>query len=157
MKAVPGAELTHVPPSLIGSLVEKVRGLGALYVVVHGETTAEPVAAGTNRAAIEACCDILAHPGFIAPADATLAAENGVLLEITSRRGHSRTNAHVLQVALEADAGFVINSDAHEPEDILTSAVVEAVGKGAGMSEAELSKARENARELAARVLGQVG
>jgi histidinol phosphatase-like PHP family hydrolase len=157
VKAIPGAEITHVPPTLIGELVEKARGLGALYVVVHGETTAEPVAPGTNRAAIDAGCDILAHPGLIAAADAEVAAKKGVLLEITSRQGHSRANGHVLQVARKTGAGVVINSDAHAPEDILTADDVETVGRGAGMSKAELSEVRKAAREFAERLLVQMG
>ena len=55
----------------------------------------EPVETGTNLAAIEAGVDILAHPGLITPEEATLAAERGVALEITTRAGHSLTNGHV--------------------------------------------------------------
>ncbi|HDZ62210.1 MAG TPA: histidinol phosphate phosphatase domain-containing protein, partial [Nitrospirae bacterium] len=60
MVLVPGAEITHVPPELIGGLIAKARELGARIVVVHGETVVEPVIKGTNRAAIEAGADILA-------------------------------------------------------------------------------------------------
>ena len=52
-RLLPGIELTHVPPALIGPLVRKARELGAQVVVVHGETIVEPVAPGTNLAAIE--------------------------------------------------------------------------------------------------------
>ncbi|MBW1736735.1 MAG: histidinol phosphate phosphatase domain-containing protein, partial [Deltaproteobacteria bacterium] len=38
VKVVPGVELTHVPPSLIGSMVSVARELGAALVVVHGES-----------------------------------------------------------------------------------------------------------------------
>ncbi len=58
-----GAELTHVPPRQIADLAKEARTLGAQIVVVHGETLVEPVLEGTNRAAIEAGIDILAHPG----------------------------------------------------------------------------------------------
>ena len=48
----PGVEITHAPPGLIAGLVQKARDLGASHVVVHGETPMEPVAPGTNLAAI---------------------------------------------------------------------------------------------------------
>jgi len=48
-------------------MVRKARRLGAELVVVHGETLVEPVPPGTNRRAIEAGADILAHPGLITP------------------------------------------------------------------------------------------
>jgi hypothetical protein len=55
---IPGVELTSVPPRKIAALAEKARSLGAKWVVVHGETIMEPVAPGTNRAAIEAKADL---------------------------------------------------------------------------------------------------
>ena len=85
---IPGMEITHVPKGLIGELISEARKLGAMYVVVHGETLAEPVEEGTNHEAILAGADILAHPGLITEEDARLAAERGVLLEISARKGH---------------------------------------------------------------------
>jgi histidinol phosphatase-like PHP family hydrolase len=61
VKVIPGVEITHVPPSLIGPLVERARVLGAKLVVIHGETIVEPVAPGTNRAGLDARADIIAH------------------------------------------------------------------------------------------------
>ncbi|MEK7333369.1 MAG: histidinol phosphate phosphatase domain-containing protein, partial [Nitrospirota bacterium] len=52
--ALPGAEITHVPPALIPSMVKEARQLGAKIVIVLGETIAEPVEQGTNKAAIGA-------------------------------------------------------------------------------------------------------
>jgi histidinol phosphatase-like PHP family hydrolase len=89
IEAIPGAEITHVPPHIIPEIVKEARHLGAKIVVVHGETIVEPVTPGTNRAAIEANADILAHPGIISTEDLLLAKEKGVTLEITSRKGHS--------------------------------------------------------------------
>ena len=117
---IPGVELTHVPLESFRGLVEHARGLGALIVVGHGESPVEPVIPGTNRAAIEAGVDILAHPGHISEGDASLAAKRGVCLEITCRNGHSRTNKHVLDTALKAGAAVVLNTDAHSPADIMT-------------------------------------
>ena len=98
---IPGAEITHVPPALIPSMVKEARQLGAKIVVVHGETIAEPVAEGTNRAAIEAGADIVSHPGIISTEDLLLAKEKGVALEITSRKGHSLSNGHVPKEAIK--------------------------------------------------------
>ena len=70
---IPGIEITHVPKSLIAELILEARRLGAMYVVVHGETLAEPVEEGTNHEAILAGVDILAHPGLITEEDARLA------------------------------------------------------------------------------------
>jgi len=113
-----GVEITHVRPAQIGELVQRVRELGAEYVIVHGESPVEPVLEGTNRAAIEAGCDILAHPGEISPADAQLAAERGVLLEISGRQGHSLGNGHVARAAHDAGAEVLFGSDTHEPDNI---------------------------------------
>ncbi|MDR2861125.1 MAG: histidinol phosphate phosphatase domain-containing protein, partial [Syntrophobacterales bacterium] len=62
IRVIPGIELTHVPPAHIADLVREGRLLGAKIIVVHGETIVEPVAEGTNRAAVMAGIDILAHP-----------------------------------------------------------------------------------------------
>jgi histidinol phosphatase-like PHP family hydrolase len=63
--ALPGVELTHVPPGSIAELARRARSAGAAVVVVHGETIAEPVEPGTNSAAIDAeDVDILATRGL---------------------------------------------------------------------------------------------
>ncbi len=149
IRVVPGVELTHAPPPLIPELAARARELGAVVVVVHGETLVEPVPPGTNRAAL-ACpdVDVLAHPGLLAPDEARLAAERGVLLEITSRAGHSLANGHVARLAREAGAGLVLNSDLHAPRDIVAPAFADRVGRAAGLSEEEVAKARQNARSL---------
>jgi histidinol phosphatase-like PHP family hydrolase len=133
-KLMPGVELTHVHPDRIAGLVERARELGADIVVSHGETVVEPVCPGTNRASIEARVDILAHPGLISREDVELAAENGVLLEISGRKGHGLTNGHVASLALEYGAGLVIDSDAHAPSDFMSPEFARIVGQGAGLS-----------------------
>jgi len=133
-----GVEITHVPPSQIADLARKAKDLGADIVVVHGETSVEPVAPETNHAAC-GCrhVNILAHPGLISIDDAVLAAKNGLALEITSRGGHNRTNGHVARIAREASCQIVIDSDAHAPHDILDENAKFVVAKGAGLSDAE--------------------
>jgi histidinol phosphatase-like PHP family hydrolase len=150
-----GVEITHVPPARIGPLAERARELGADVVIVHGETLVEPVPKGTNRAAVEARVDILAHPGLITLDETKMAAEAGVLLEITSRKGHCLTNGHVAKVGREAGARFVIESDAHEPEDLLSRDFAERIGLGAGLSSDEIRAAFKNAEELLERERGR--
>lgn len=145
-----GVELTHVPPPLMPDLIQKARNLGAQLVIVHGETIVEPVVQGTNHAAIMAGADILAHPGLISPQDAGLAAENNVLLEITTRKGHALTNGHVLAMARQHGAGLVINNDAHAPGDLVDRNQRQKIALGAGMTEQEIIQAEKNARHILA-------
>ena len=145
IKVVAGVELTHVPPSLIPAMIEKARKLGAKIVGVHGETITEPVAPNTNRAAIDGGADFLAHPGMISKNDAALAAERGVLLEITSRQGHAYTNGHVAQTARAVKAKMIINTDAHSPDDIISRREAELIAQGAGLSPDEIDTCFSNA------------
>ena len=133
-----GVEITHVPPAQVAIVARQARAAGAEIVVVHGETTVEPVAPGTNHAAC-ICPDVnvLAHPGLITLEDARLAKENGIALEITSRGGHNRTNGHVARIAREAGCQLVVDSDAHAPHDLLDRTSKETVAQGAGLSAAE--------------------
>ncbi len=155
-----GVELTHIGPGSIARLARQARSLGAELVVVHGETIVEPVAPGTNRAAVESPdVDLLAHPGLLAPEEARLAAARGCAIEITTRKGHSLTNGHVARVAREAGAMMVVDTDAHAPGDYPTFQFAERVARGAGLSEAEILAAMVSvphmllARILAARTL----
>lgn len=145
---VPGVELTHVPPERIGILVERARSLGARWIVVHGETVAEPVASGTNRAAIEAGADLLAHPGLIRPEEAEEAARRGVFLEISTRKGHCLTNGWVAKLALETGARLLLNTDTHGPEDILEAESRWMVALGAGLDQGVLDLLRTAAEEV---------
>jgi len=157
MRVVPGAEVTHCRPKHIARVVARCRKLGARIVVVHGETPAEPVLAGTNRAAIEAGCDILAHPGLITEDDARLAAERGVLLEISGRKGHCLGNGHVARMARRVGAGVLFGSDAHTPDDLRTRADAEAVLAGAGLEAREIAAAFAAAEALVVRALEREG
>lgn len=150
-RLVPGIELTHVPPEMFEELTEQARNLGAKIVVGHGETVTEPVKPGTNLAAIRAGVDILAHPGLITSTEATLAAEKGVFLELTGRKGHSLTNGHVARLALQTGALLVVNADAHGPGDFMTAERAETVAMGAGLDREHYEKLR---RDMAALVAG---
>jgi histidinol phosphatase-like PHP family hydrolase len=152
---VPGVEITHVPPSKIPSLVEKCREAGAKLVVVHGETVVEPVQPGTNEAAVEGGADVLAHPGLITAQLARKAAEAGVYLEITARKGHSLTNGLVAKRALEAGAKLVINTDAHSPSDLITKAFAITVGVGAGLTVEQVEECFVNSESLVKRLTGK--
>ena len=150
---LPGAEITHAPPELIASLVEEARQLGAKIVVVHGETIAEPVAKGTNRAAIEAGADILSHPGMINIEDLLLAKENHVCLEITARRGHAFTNGYIAKEAVRFGIPLCINTDAHSPSDLITREHARNILLGAGIEENRIESVFENSRLLADKAL----
>ena len=145
---IPGVEITHVPPELIGSLVKDARELGAEIVSVHGETIVEPVPEGTNKAAILSGVDILAHPGLIDLEDVKLAAERGVYLEISARQGHSLTNGHVARWAKEFGARLVLNSDAHSIHDLMTRQFAQEVAHGSGLEDKALEEMLANSREL---------
>ncbi|MBE3069353.1 MAG: histidinol phosphate phosphatase domain-containing protein [Planctomycetes bacterium] len=153
MKVIAGAEVTHCRPEHIARVVERCRALGARIVVVHGETPSEPVIRGTNRAAIEAGCDILAHPGLITEADARLAAERGVLLEVSGRAGHCLGNGHVVQTARRAGAQVIFGSDTHEPWNLRTRSDAEYVLACAGLGPDEVAAAFEAAERLVSRAV----
>jgi putative hydrolase len=153
IEAFPGAEITHVPPQLIHELVKEARNLGAKIVVVHGETLVEPVAPGTNRAAIEANADILAHPGIISEEDLLLAKEKGVILEITSRKGHSLSNGYVAKEAMRFGVPLCINTDAHSPSDLITKEYAIRILLGSGIEENRIDSIFENSKALLEKVL----
>jgi histidinol phosphatase-like PHP family hydrolase len=151
IQAIPGIELTHVPPATIAPLAAEARQLGAQLVVVHGETIVEPVLPGTNRAGLEADIDILAHPGLLTPEEAALAARRSILLEVSGRKGHSFTNGHVVRMAQAAGAGLILNSDAHEPGDLLSKEMIERIGLGAGLEPREFLQMLRNGENLVRR------
>lgn len=151
MEVLAGVELTHVPPALIGEFAGRAREAGAQIIVVHGETVVEPVEQGTNLAAIEAGVDVLAHPGLITEVEVKLAAEKGVALEITTRRGHSYCNGHVAALARKHKARLVIDNDAHAPGDLIGEELRRKVAYGAGLAADDYRKAEANAWEIVQR------
>ena len=106
------------------------------------------MAPGTNRASLEAPIDILVHPGLLSEADARLAAERGICLELSARAGHCLSNGHVARLALAAGAKLVVNTDGHAPEDLLTEARRQAVARGAGLTAAQAEEAARNSAAL---------
>lgn len=153
--ALPGVELTHVPPGSIAALARRARAAGAAVVVVHGETIAEPVEAGTNSAAIDAeDVDILAHPGLITAEEAARAAERGCYIEVSARKSHAYANGHVVAVVRGAGGKLLLNSDCHEPGDLLSKRFQRLVLLGAGIPEIDHAAVLvDHPRELLARVL----
>src|SRR4030066_1341683 len=148
IKAIPGVELTHVPPDTIKDLADDARRLGAMIVLVHGETIVEPVIPGTNRAAIEAGVDILAHPGLIDKKDIQLAKKRGVYLEITTRSGHSYTNGYVASEAIRIGAKLIINTDSHQPHDLVSDDTAKRVLLGAGIPKKMIKDIFNNYRNI---------
>jgi putative hydrolase len=151
VQALAGIELTHVPPATIGLLAAEARRLGASIVVAHGETVVEPVLPGTNRAALEADIDILAHPGLLTEEEAALAARRGIALEISGRKGHSFTNGHVARLAEKTGAGLVLNSDAHAPGDLLSREMARSIVLGAGLDDAAFARMIQTSQALVER------
>lgn len=150
-----GVELTHLPPEAIAEAAVEARAVGAQIVVVHGETTAEPVPAGTNLAALRCRdVDVLGHPGLLTPEEAALATHNGTFVEISARRGHCLSNGLVVRECLAAGACLLVDSDGHAPEDLLTEARARGVALGAGVPEVRLAEVLlDNPRRLLAKVL----
>ena len=155
-RVVPGIELTHVGPESVPLLVQKARNLGAKLVLVHGETIVEPVPPGTNRAALEAGVDILAHPGLITEELVSLAKEKGILLEISARRGHSFTNGHVAQVANKIGASLILNTDAHSPGDLVDADQAQRIAAGAGLSDTDWQNMQENSRNVLMKIFPEL-
>ena len=152
--AIPGVEVTHVPVNAIEEVVEKSIELGALIVVIHGETIAEPVEPGTNlKAASIKNVDILAHPGLISKEVAGQCKKNEVFVEITSNKTHRVTNGHVAKIGKESNVKFIQNTDTHSPSDMLDYAGGEKILLAAGFSEEEVEIIlQNNIREFLTRI-----
>lgn len=155
VQALAGVELTHVPPELIPGLIAQARALGAMIVVVHGQTIVEPVPEGTNWAAIEGGADILAHPGLLTEEEARLAAQKGVTLELSARKGHGLGNGLVARLACAQGARLVVNTDAHAPSDLITREQARRVALGAGLEPGHLPALWAEAERLLELGLGR--
>jgi len=151
IQVLPGVEITHVPPETIKKLAIKAKKLGAKIVVVHGETPVEPVMLGTNRSAIESGeVDILAHPGIIDEKDAKLANNSDIFLEITARSGHNIGNGRVAALG----ENFLLNTDTHSPNNLITQEFAYKVALGAGLNEeSSINVIKENPKVLLEKIL----
>ncbi len=150
--AIPGVEITHAPLEEIVPLIKFARKNGARVVVVHGETVMEPVIPGTNRCAIEARCDILAHPGNIREEDVILAAKRGVALEITTRKNHSSTNAHIFVLARQNKARLVLNTDSHSPDNLISDEEARIFLTLLGIGSDEIKAIFRNSQDIVTRI-----
>jgi len=137
---LPGIELTHLPPEQFKPLAALARKIGIKIIIAHGETPVEPVTPQTNRLALQADIDILAHPGLITDQDTLLAKERGIFLEVTSRKGHASTNQHVINQARKFGARLILNNDSHSVEDIISPEELVNNGLEAGLTKIEIEK-----------------
>lgn len=140
IKVLPGIELTHLPLEQFKPLAKYARSKGIQVVVAHGQTPVEPMLKETNRAALEADIDILAHPGIISKEDAALAKTKGIFLEVTSRKGHREANAYIVKLAKETGAKLILNNDSHAPEDIISIEKLEEVAAEAGLMRSDIDR-----------------
>jgi histidinol phosphatase-like PHP family hydrolase len=139
--ALPGVEITHVPPRQIAKAAKAARKAGAKIVVVHGETVNEPVLRGTNAAAVScADVDVLAHPGFLTEKDARVAMATGVFIELTAKKPHGYTNGHIARILERTQAPFLVNGDVHSEEQLVSEETARTVALGAGLSKAWAEK-----------------
>jgi len=153
--AIPGVEITHVPPDRLDESVRVARRAGAQIIVVHGETVSEPVAAGTNLQAVSnPDVDVLAHPGLVTLEEGDLAKANDVFLEISSRRTHAPANGHVARVAEGAKATPIVDSDAHAPGDLLTQDEAVLFARAAGLADRLVDLATVGAQDALLKRLG---
>ncbi len=140
IKVLPGIELTHLALNQYKTAVLYARERGIKIIVAHGETLVEPVINGTNRAALEADIDILAHPGLISESDVKFAAKKSIFLELSARKGHCLANGYVSRLALKYGAKLCVNSDSHSPADIPSSDFLKSVVLAAGVPVLHFSK-----------------
>jgi len=140
IKVYPGIELTHVPLQQFAPLAKYARSKGIKIIIAHGETPMEPVMPGTNKKALCADIDILAHPGKITKEEVLLAKKKNIFLEITARRSHKSTNGHVLNLARKYGAKLILNTDSHSPDNILSPKELKKAGLKAGLTNKEIVK-----------------
>ncbi len=156
LTALPGIELTHVPPRDIPVLAREARSMGAAVIIVHGETIAEPVAPGTNESALSSDIDILAHPGLITDEAMAKAAQRGIYIEISARKGHCLSNGHVAALAKQRGARMILNSDGHAPDDLIDSDYARRIACGAGLSDSDVDVLFANSATLAKRAAHRI-
>lgn len=148
IKVLVGIELTHLPLDQFKPLAKYAREKGIKIIVGHGETLAEPVIKGTNRACLEADIDILAHPGLITDEEVKLAKKKGIFLEVTSRQMHADTNPHVIERALKLGAKLIVNTDSHSPQDIIAPGQLMNIARRGGLNLEEIERIYQDVGEF---------
>ncbi|MEI8175651.1 MAG: histidinol phosphate phosphatase domain-containing protein [Candidatus Omnitrophota bacterium] len=148
IKVLAGVEISHPPLEEISRLVKLARKSGAQIVIVHGETVMEPVLPGTNRKAIEAGADIIAHPGHLTEADALLALKKGVYMEITTRKSHGVTNKEVIRMSRKTGVKLVLDTDTHTDTDITSDKKAVTFLRKLGLKPTEIKQIFQNSRDL---------
>jgi len=156
VRVIPGAEITHVVPEQIPALAELARNLGAVLVVVHGETLVEPVIPGTNLSAVKSDIDILAHPGLLSEEEAEIAAERGIAIELSFRKGHCLGNGLTVQRWYKFSFPLVLNTDTHAPEDLIDDALAERIILAAGVEKGDVKKVLKASELLAEKKIAQL-
>ena len=149
IKTIPGVEITHINPIDIPVLVQIAKNMGAKLIVVHGETIVEPVFKGTNRKAVESDIDILAHPGILSEEEAHIAAEKGIYIEISARKGHCLSNGHIVRLWYEYGFPLILNTDTHSPEDLIDDEFAKKIIISAGVKVADVNTVIQNSYKLA--------
>ncbi len=156
IKVFPGVELSYLRPDLIKDYAKQARKLGAKVVIVHGQSPVEPVIPGTNieTVKLKGLVDILAHPGnSLTEEEARLAKENGIFLELSTRKGHRDGNRHVAGIAKRTGAKLIVDTDAHSEADLITQEQAFQTALDAGLNETEaLAAVRDNPGELLRRL-----
>ena len=71
-----------------------------------------------------------------------------MLLEITSRRGHSLTNGHIARMAVKTGAPLVYHTDSHSPGDFTPWETALQIIRGAGLTKRDAARMQANARAL---------
>jgi len=149
IKTIPGVEITHINPIDIPVLAQIAKNMGAKLIVVHGETIVEPVAKGTNRKAVESDIDILAHPGLLSEEEAHIAAERGIYVEISARKGHCLSNGHIVRLWYEYGFPLILNTDTHSPEDLIDDEFAKKIIISAGIKVTDVNTVIQNSYKLA--------
>ncbi|MEW5693825.1 MAG: PHP domain-containing protein, partial [Candidatus Hydrogenedentota bacterium] len=111
---------------------------------------------GTNKEAIIAGADILAHPGHITLEEIKMTIDNNVYLEITARKGHSLFNGYLYKYFQKYNFPVICSSDAHSADDLLTEEMYRKVLIGAGFDKSECNIIEKNARGLLRRCLRRI-
>ena len=149
IKTIPGVEITHINPIDIPVLIQIARNIGAKIIVVHGETIVEPVFKGTNRKGLESDIDILGHPGILSEEDAIVAAEKGIHIEISARKGHCLSNGHIVRLWYEYGFPVILNTDTHSPDNLIDDDFAKKILISAGIKVSDVNTVLQNSYILA--------